>query len=85
MIFVDLAPFLFVIKQSVQENTSSEQKPFTGDPDSTLGIGAWGGSSPYNQETKCEGNALEVTKALWKVEQESTGLGTVSETRRTQH
>ena len=42
---------------------------FTGDPDSTLGVGAWGGSSPKNQETKCEEKALEVTVALWKAEQ----------------
>ena len=35
-----------VIKQSVQENTSSEQQPFHWDPDFTLGVGAWGGSSP---------------------------------------
>ena len=70
-----------VIKQSVQENTSSEQQTYTGDPDSTLGIGAWGGSMPWNQEIKCEGKALEVTTALWKVEQESKCAGTVSETR----
>ena len=38
-----------------------------------------------NQETKCEGKALEVTTALWKVEQESRCFATVSETRRTQH
>ena len=40
---------------------------------------------PLNQETKCEGKALEVTTALWKVEQESRCFGTVSETRQTQH
>ena len=45
-IFEDSAPFSLEIKQSVQENTSSEQQFFTGDPDSTLGVGAWGGSSP---------------------------------------
>ena len=84
-IFEDLAPFLLVIKQSIQEKTSSEQQPFHWDPDSTLGVGAWGGSSPENQETKCEGKALEVMTALWKVEQESRCFGTVSETRRTQH
>ena len=32
-----------------------------------------------------EGKALEVTRALWKVEQESRCFGNVSETRRTQH
>ena len=84
-IFEDSAPFSLVIKQSVQENNSSEQQPFHWDPDSILGVGDWGGSSPYNQETKCEGKALEVTTPLWKVEQESRGFGTMSETRRTQH
>ena len=33
-------------KQSIQENTSSEQQNFTGYPDFTLGVGAWGESSP---------------------------------------
>ena len=84
-IFEDSAPFHLVIKQSVQENTSSEQQPFHWGPDSTLGVGAWGDSRPLHQETKCEGKALEVTTALWKVEQEARGFGTVSETRRTQH
>ena len=37
------------------------------------------------KKTKCEDKALEVTSALWKVEQESMFFGTVSETRRTQH
>ena len=45
-IFEDSAPISLVIKESVQENTSSEQNLFTRDPDSTLGVGAWGGSSP---------------------------------------
>ena len=31
------------------------------------------------EETKCEDKALEVTSALWKVEQESRCFGTVSE------
>ena len=84
-IFEESAPFSLVIKQSVQENTSSDQQFFNGDPDSTLGVGAWRGSSPYNQETKCEGKALEVTTALWNAEQESMCFYTVSETRRTQH
>ena len=58
-IFEDSVPFSLVIKQSIQENTSIEQQPFHWDPDSTLVVGAWGGSSPKNQETKCEGKALE--------------------------
>ena len=29
-----------------EKNTSSEQQPFHWGPDSTLGVGAWGGSSP---------------------------------------
>ena len=40
---------------------------------------------PLNQETNCEGKALEVTTDLWKLEQESRCFGTVRETRRTQH
>ena len=40
-IFEDSAPFSLLIKQSVQENTSSEQQPFHWGPDSTLGVGAW--------------------------------------------
>ena len=74
-----------VIKQSVQENTSSEQQPFHWGPRFHIGCRASGGSSPEKQETKCEGKALEVTTALWKVEQESRCFGTVIETRRTQH
>ena len=50
-----------------------------------IGCRVLGRIQPLNQETKCEGKALEVTTALWKVEQESRGFGTVSETRRTQH
>ena len=84
-IFEESAHFSLVRKQSIQENTTSEQQPFHRDPYSTLVVGAWGGSSPKNQETKCEGKALEVTTALWKEEQESRCFGTVSETRRTQH
>ena len=75
-IFEDSAPFSLVIKHCIWENTSSEEQPLHGDPDSTLVVGAWGGSSPYNQETKCEWKALEVTKALWKAEQESRCFGT---------
>ena len=36
----DSTTFLLVINQGVQENTSSEQQPFPGDPNSTLGVGA---------------------------------------------
>ena len=39
-IFEHSAPFSLVIKQSVQENTSSEQQPFHWGPDSTLAVGA---------------------------------------------
>ena len=45
-IFEHSAPFSLVIMQSVQENTYREQQPFYWDPDSTLGVGARGGSSP---------------------------------------
>ena len=50
-----------------------------------IGCRVLGRIQPLNQETKCEGKALEVTTVLWKVEQESRCFGTVSETRRTQH
>ena len=40
---------------------------------------------PLEPRPGCEGKALEVTTALWKVEQESRCFGTVSETRRTEH
>ena len=80
-IFEDSAPFSLVIKQSVQENTSSEQQHLHWDPDSTLGVGAWASRiQPLEQERKCEGKALEVKTALWKVEQESRCFRTVSET-----
>ena len=84
-IFKDSAPFSLVIKQNVRKTPPANSSLFTGDTDSTLGVGAWGGYSPYNQETKCEGKALEITTAFSKVEQESRCFGTVSETRRTQH
>ena len=45
-IFEDSVPFSLVIKQSVQKNTSTERQAFHWVPDSTLGVGAWGGSSP---------------------------------------
>ena len=83
-VFRRLSTLLIGKKQSIQENTSSEQQPFQLVPDSTLGVGTWGGSSPQNQETKCEVKAPEVTSALLKEEQESRCFGTVSETRQTQ-
>ena len=51
-IFEDTAPFSLVIKQSVQENTSTEQQAFHWGPDSTLGVGAWGGSKPLEIRKK---------------------------------
>ena len=84
-ILEDSVTFSLVIEQSVQGNTSSEKQPFLWGPDSTLGVGACGRSSPYNQETKCDGKALEVTTDLWKVEQEIRCFGMVTETRRTEH
>ena len=84
-IFEDTAPFALVIKQSIKENTSSEQQPFHCGPRFHIGCRALEGSSTLYQETKCEEEALEVASALSKVEQESRCFGTVSETRRTQH
>ena len=46
-----------------------------------MGLGSF---QPLEPRNKCEGKALEVTMALWKVEQESRSFGTVIETR-TQH
>ena len=83
--FRGLSVLPLVIMQSVQENTSIEQQPFHCGPRFHIRVGAWGRSSHENQETNCEGKALEVKTALWKVEQESRCFGTVSETRRTQH
>ena len=46
-IFEDPATFSLVIKQSVQKKTPpANSSLFTGDPDSTLGVGTSGGSSP---------------------------------------
>ena len=45
-IFEDSAPFSLVIKQSFQETPPANSRLFTGDPDSTMDVGAWGGSSP---------------------------------------
>ena len=84
-IFEDSVNFLLVIKQSVQENTSSEQQHFHWGPRFHIGCRGLGRIQPLDQETKCEGKALEVTTALWKVEQESRCFGTASDTRRTQH
>ena len=84
-IFEDSAHFSLIIKQSVQENTSIEQQPFNRGPRLHIGCRGLGRIHRKNQETKCEGKALEVTTALTKVEQESRCFGTVRETRRTQH
>ena len=68
--FEESAPFSLVIKQSVQENTSSEQQPFHGAPPFHIGVGAWGGPA-LTTKKQSEGKALEVTTALWMMEQES--------------
>ena len=57
-IFEDSAPFSLVIKQIVQENTSSEQQPFTGEPVSTLGVGSWGGSALRTKKQSVRGKPL---------------------------
>ena len=62
--FEDSAPFLFVLKKSVQDNTFSYHPSFLWEPDSPLGECALESSSTLNQETKCEDKALEVTLAL---------------------
>ena len=83
--FRGLSAVLIGNKQSVQENTSSEQQPFHWGPRFHIGWRGLGRIQPLNQETKCEGKAREVTTALWKVEQESRCFCTVRETGRTQH
>ena len=45
-IFEDSAPFSLVIKQCVRETPPANSSLFTGDPDFTWAVGAWGGSSP---------------------------------------
>ena len=78
-------PFLLVINQGIQENTSSIHLIFIWDPDSTFGIWSWEGSTTWSQGIKCEAKALDVTLAFRKVEPESNCYGSVSETRRTEH
>ena len=73
-IFEDSGHFSLLIKQSVQENTSSEQQHFHWGPRFHMCVGSWGGSSPKNQETKCEGKTLEVTTALWMVNRNQGAL-----------
>ena len=68
-----------------EKNTSSEQQPFHWGPRFHIGCRGLGRFQDLDQETKCEGKALEVTMALLKGEQESRCFDTVSETRRTQH
>ena len=62
--FEDSAPFLLVLKKSVQDNSFSYHTSFLWEPDSPLGECAMEVSSTKNQETKCEDKALEVTLAL---------------------
>ena len=84
-IFEDSAPFLLVLKKSVRITPPAYITVFIEFPDSTMIVWAWEGSSTWNQETKCEGKALEVTTGFSKVEPESRCFGTVNETRQTQH
>ena len=83
--FRGLSALLIGNKAEHRENTSSEQQPFPWGPRFHFGRRGLGMIQPLEAKTKCEGKALEVTTALWKLEQESRGFGTVSETRRTQH
>ena len=78
-IFEDSAPFLLFIEKSVQEKTQANISLLTGDPISHWVYGP--GKDPALRTKKCEDKALEVTSALWKVEQESSCIGTLSETR----
>ena len=80
-IFEDSAPFTLVIKQSVQENTSSEQQLFHWGHRFHIGCRGLGRIQPLEPRNKVRGKALEVTTALWKVEQDSRCFGTLSETR----
>ena len=78
--FEDPAPFLMVLKKSVQDNTYSKHPRFLRDPDSPLGKCALEASSTQDQETKCESKALEFTSALQNMEQKTWCFVTVSET-----
>ena len=64
----DSTPFLLVIKKSVREKNHANISLFTGDR-YHIGCMGLGKIHSYNQETKCEDKALEVTSALWKVEE----------------
>ena len=44
--FEDSAPFSLVINRASRKTALANSSLFTGDPDSTLGVGAWGDSSP---------------------------------------
>ena len=79
-IFEDSAPFSLVIKQSVQGNTCSEQQPFHWGARFHIGHMGLGGNN-LEPRTNCDDKALEVTSALWSMEQESGCFGTLSETR----
>ena len=83
--FRGLCALLIVIKQSVQENASSKQQPFHWGPLFHIGCRGLGRIQLLEQETICEGKALEVTTALGNGEQESRCFDTMSETRCTQH
>ena len=83
--FRGFSAILIGIKQSVQEHTPSEQQHFHWGPRFHIGCRGLGRIQPLERRNKCEGKPLEVTTALWKVEQESRCFGTVSEMRGTQH
>ena len=81
-IFEDSAPFSLVIKQSVQENTSSEQQPFHRGPRFHIGCRGLGrfqpleprnkvrGVSPYSHDGLMEGGTG--IKVLWYREYNTT-------------
>ena len=82
--FRGLSALLIGNKAELPENTSSEQQPFDWGPRFHSGCRVLGRIQPLEPRTKCEGNALEVTMALWNAEQLSRCFDTLSETRRRQ-
>ena len=51
-IFEDTEPFSLVINRASRKTPPTNSSLFTGDPDSTLGVGAWGGSKALEPRNK---------------------------------
>ena len=51
-ILEDSAPFSLVINRASRKTPPANNSHFTVDPDSTLGVGAWGSSKPLEIRNK---------------------------------